>query len=70
MLLDDRLVVKIADFGLSRHVQSEENFYIVNTCRKLPVKWMSLEALSEKTFSTASDVLVLVHIIYLVVVST
>ena len=54
--------VKISDFGLSRQSSSEESaaasefVYVSRTRRKLPFKWMSLEAIFEKEFSTQSDV--------------
>ena len=50
-------IVKISDFGLSRKV-NEELVYVANTNRKLPLKWMSVEAIFNDEFTTYSDVLV------------
>ena len=49
-------VAKVADFGLSREISNEEEVYQVKTKRKLPIKWMSPEAIFDMTFTTKSDV--------------
>ena len=48
--------IKISDFGLSRHVSNELIYVSKNKVRKLPLKWMSTEAIYLQTFTTASDV--------------
>ncbi len=45
--------LKITDFGLSREV---EEVYVKKTRGRLPLKWMAVESISEREFSTASDV--------------
>lgn len=55
LLLDEHFTVKIADFGLSRYVHADD-IYVVQNNKRLPVKWLSIEALSDATFSSASDV--------------
>ncbi|KJE90294.1 TKL protein kinase [Capsaspora owczarzaki ATCC 30864] len=55
-LVGPMLTVKIADFGLSRALSVERDYYRVETKGKLPVKWMAPESLEYRTFSTASDV--------------
>jgi hypothetical protein len=48
--------VKVADFGLTRRLADGATSWIADTPMKLPVKWCSIEALDERTFSEASDV--------------
>lgn len=55
LLLDAGFTVKIADFGLARYLHSDD-VYIVQNSKRLPVKWLSVEALTDLAFSTASDV--------------
>ncbi|XP_053615107.1 tyrosine-protein kinase receptor torso-like isoform X2 [Plodia interpunctella] len=47
--------LKIADFGLSRDVY-EENQYKQKGNGKIPVKWMALESLERKIYTTKSDI--------------
>ena len=47
-------VSQIADFGLSRDLQDEENY--ISSGGRVPVKWTAPEALTSRTYSTASDV--------------
>ncbi|XP_043065333.1 vascular endothelial growth factor receptor 1 isoform X13 [Drosophila ficusphila] len=54
ILLCENNVVKICDFGLSRTMYMDEYHKTGNS--KLPVKWLALESLSSKIFSTYSDV--------------
>ena len=53
--ISDTLVVKVADFGLSRDVK-ETDIYKMKETTKLPVKWMAIECLDRKIYTTASDV--------------
>ena len=46
---------KISDFGLTRLVY-EEKVYMGKRSRKLPLKWMSVEAILDQVFTTYSDV--------------
>ncbi len=55
VLLADDDVVKIADFGLSRQVYKESNYHKQGN-EALPVKWMAIESLVDRAFSTKSDV--------------
>ncbi|XP_065660552.1 myoblast growth factor receptor egl-15-like isoform X2 [Hydra vulgaris] len=47
--------IKISDFGLTRKVNDELN-YLGSKNRRLPVKWMSVEAIFDQTFTSYSDV--------------
>ncbi|XP_065665312.1 tyrosine-protein kinase receptor torso-like [Hydra vulgaris] len=47
--------VKISDFGLTRKVSDKLN-YTTKKNRRLPIKWMSVEALFDQTFTSYSDV--------------
>ncbi|VDI57645.1 focal adhesion kinase 1 [Mytilus galloprovincialis] len=48
------LLLKLADFGLSRVV--EEQSYYKASKGKLPIKWMAPESINFRRFTTASDV--------------
>ena len=45
--------LKITDFGLSREV---EDVYVKTTKGRLPLKWMALESIDAREFTTCSDV--------------
>lgn len=55
VLVSDDYVLKIADFGLARDIQSTE-YYRKNTNGRLPIKWMAPESLQEKFYDSKSDV--------------
>ena len=55
VLIGEQKIAKVADFGLTRHVY-EEKVYHAKKSRKLPLKWMSIEAIFDQTFTTQSDV--------------
>lgn len=58
--MDKKNVVKIGDFGLTRYTY-DNKVYVNRKGGRLPLKWMSVEAIKELTFSTASDVWVLLN---------
>ncbi|XP_012562886.2 receptor-like tyrosine-protein kinase kin-16 isoform X3 [Hydra vulgaris] len=47
--------IKISDFGLARKITGEK-IYVSTTCRPLPLKWMSVEAILHSSFTPYSDV--------------
>ncbi|XP_065681819.1 angiopoietin-1 receptor isoform X1 [Hydra vulgaris] len=47
--------VKISDFGLTRKI-NDEQIYMSRINRRLPVKWMSVEAIFDQKFTSFSDV--------------
>ena len=57
VLLGSGMVCKVADFGLSRRVQTEDNIgdYYRSTNGVVPVRWTAPEGLTNQKFSSASD---------------
>lgn len=54
LVCEDR-TVKISDFGLSRDVY-EQNVYHQSGYDKVPIKWMAMESLMHREYTTQSDV--------------
>ncbi|EFX67214.1 hypothetical protein DAPPUDRAFT_130278 [Daphnia pulex] len=54
VLLADHGVVKVADFGMARKMKNHD--YKKNGDELMPVKWMAIESLTDKIFSSQSDV--------------
>ncbi|CAK6981350.1 macrophage colony-stimulating factor 1 receptor 2 [Scomber scombrus] len=55
VLLTDRRVAKICDFGLARDICNDDN-YIVQGNARLPVKWMAPESIFQCVYTVQSDV--------------
>ena len=53
--MDEKLSIKVADFGLARDIYSTE-YYRVEQHATLPVKWMPLESLMDGYFDEKTDV--------------
>ena len=53
ILLGEDKKLKITDFGMSREV---EEVYVKKTKGRLPLKWMAIESIISREFTTASDV--------------
>lgn len=51
ILIDDRKRLKISDFGLSR-----EGVYVSTRMKKMPLRWLSIEAIRRSLYSSKSDV--------------
>ena len=52
VLVGENKVLKISDFGLAR----ENDIYIKTTDGKLPLRWMAIESIVDRVFTTKSDV--------------
>ena len=55
ILVGEKMTLKISDFGLSRVVGQDEVYTLTNHGR-LPLRWMALESIFRRQFTTASDV--------------
>ncbi|KAF7266631.1 hypothetical protein GWI33_020129 [Rhynchophorus ferrugineus] len=55
ILLADKNVVKICDFGLAKSMYNDNN-YKKKGNSPLPIKWMAIESIRDRVFSTQSDV--------------
>jgi len=55
VLVGDKEMCKVTDFGMARDVQ-QESIYERKTKGRLPVKWTAYEALMYGTYTTKSDV--------------
>ncbi|KAL7301866.1 hypothetical protein TKK_0005470 [Trichogramma kaykai] len=55
VLVSEEYVLKIADFGLARDINSHD-YYRKTTDGRLPVKWMAPEALFKRLYTSQSDV--------------
>lgn len=51
ILIDEQKVLKISDFGLSR-----TGIYINTKNKRVPLRWLSLEAIKDNLYSSKSDV--------------
>ncbi|XP_028285497.1 ephrin type-A receptor 3 isoform X2 [Parambassis ranga] len=54
-MLGDDLRVCVADFGLSKKIYNS-SYYRQRVVIRVPIKWMSIESLSESIYTTKSDV--------------
>ena len=52
VLVADRKVLKISDFGLSKNT----DLYVSSLSGKLPIRWMAPESIRERVFTEKSDV--------------
>ncbi|KAF1548663.1 Tyrosine-protein kinase receptor UFO, partial [Eudyptes schlegeli] len=53
--LDERLRVCVADFGLSKQMGGGQ-YYRQGRVAPVPVKWVALESLADRVYTTKSDV--------------
>ena len=57
VLVAEHNLLKISDFGLTRDVY-ENSMYRKSTTGKLPLRWMSVEAIFDQVYTIQSDVYV------------
>ncbi len=53
ILVDEGKVLKITDFGMSRET---DEIYVQKSKGRVPFKWMALESIVAREFTSASDV--------------
>ena len=68
--LDVNFMVKVADFGLSRHLFPKNYYVMSNKGAPVPVRWMAPESLSSEKFVLNSDVVCDVRLMKLCTRST
>lgn len=56
ILVDDKELCKVGDFGLLRELPAGCDIYVSSSSDPLPCRWMALESLADGHFSVASDV--------------
>nr|XP_056708653.1 tyrosine-protein kinase Mer isoform X1 [Euleptes europaea] len=54
-MLRDDMTVCVADFGLSKRIYSGD-YYRQGRIAKMPVKWIAIESLADRVYTTKSDV--------------
>jgi hypothetical protein len=54
--VDKQGSVKVADFGLSRDIYEQEYYRTEDSKNPLPIRWMAVESLDSRIFTTKSDV--------------
>ena len=55
VLLAENNIIKICDFGLAKNMYQDSN-YTKKSGGPLPIKWMAVESLTYRIFSSESDV--------------
>jgi len=56
ILLKTQHHIKISDFGLSRTLRPEENYYVSTTGGKWPIKWYAPESVNYGKFTAKTDI--------------
>lgn len=54
ILVNQDLVCKVADFGLSREISDDDSY--TTKGGKIPIRWTAIEAIDYRKFTSASDV--------------
>lgn len=53
--LNENMNVCVADFGLSKKIYNGD-YYRQGRISKMPVKWIAIESLADRVYTTKSDV--------------
>ena len=53
--LNENMTVCVADFGLSKKIYNGD-YYRQGRISKMPVKWIAIESLADRVYTTKSDV--------------
>ena len=56
-------MVKVADFGLSRDIYSDD-YYRMGHKAKVPIKWMPPESIHDRYYDQKTDVVCNVHLVH------
>ena len=56
--VDEKRVVKVADFGLARDIYEKDYYAVEDRNRPMPMKWMAPESLDGMKFDSRSDVVI------------
>uniref|UniRef100_A0A8C5EZY9 Ephrin type-A receptor 6 n=1 Tax=Gouania willdenowi TaxID=441366 RepID=A0A8C5EZY9_GOUWI len=56
ILVDENLVCKVSDFGMSRVLEDDSEAAYTTTGGKIPIRWTAPEAIAYGKFSSASDI--------------
>ena len=56
VLVGENKTLKISDFGMSRLVDAEDPVYVKTGQGRLPWRWMAIESIREREFTSATDV--------------
>ncbi|KAE8600125.1 hypothetical protein XENTR_v10013085 [Xenopus tropicalis] len=56
ILVNNNMVCKVSDFGLSRILEDDPDAAYTTTGGKIPIRWTAPEAITYRKFSSASDV--------------
>lgn len=55
-MLDNDLIAKVADFGLSKDLIAKNYYRTENYKQLMPIKWMAIESLEKGIYDTKTDV--------------
>jgi serine/threonine protein kinase len=55
-MLSTENVVKLGDFGQAKYLPEGKDYWVLESSRTLPLRYMSTEALVQQRFSSKSDV--------------